>query len=368
MQGAGIDPATLNNYDAYKAAFEKLTGMKSQLGINSVVSMAAGPEMGWVTAHHNFNSLLAAGLPYGDMSVVNNLLAGKVDMTRLEEYADWVELLFTYADKAVLLTGNYDAQVNAFATGKAVFLHQGNWTDPNIKAANTNFKMGFAPHGSMHKVTDGIFVSAPSYYVINAESKNVEGAKKYLNDLVYSQQGQDFVVNKAGMIPAFKNNLLKPAGPLSRSVQKWASYHCSGVMLVLSWHTWDLRLSFSIFLFHGFIKGIPAEVEEASTIDGCSQIRTYWMIVTPLLKPIHATVFILNGIWIWNDFLLPLLVLGKGNAVQTLPLAIANYAGAYVKQWDLILTAILISVIPVILFFLIAQRFIIKGVVAGSIK
>ncbi|GAK52892.1 starch degradation products transporter permease amyC [Candidatus Moduliflexus flocculans] len=77
---------------------------------------------------------------------------------------------------------------------------------------------------------------------------------------------------------------------------------------------------------------------------------------------------VLNGIWIWNDFLLPLLILGKGNKVQTIPLAVATFAGAFVKQWDLILTAILMSLIPVIVFFLIAQKHIIKGMVAGSIK
>jgi len=137
---AGIDPKTLNNFDAYKKAFEKLDSMKKDLGINSVVSMAASIEMGWVTAHHNFNSLLSNGLPYGDLSVTNDLLAGKVDAQRLQEYADWVELLFKYSDKAILLTGNYDAQVGAFATGKAVFLHQGNWVDPNLKDANTTFK------------------------------------------------------------------------------------------------------------------------------------------------------------------------------------------------------------------------------------
>ncbi len=228
---AGIDPAKLDNYEAYKAAFAKLDSMKSELGINSVVSMAAGPEMGWVTAHHNFNSLLSNGLPYGDLSVVNQLLKGKVDEKRLDEYADWVELLFKYADKAILTTGNYDAQVGAFATQKAVFLHQGNWVDPNMKSANATFKMAFAPHGSMHKTTDGIFVAAPSFYVINAKSKNIEAAKQFLNDMVFTSEGQDFMVNKAGMIPAYANVKLNPAGQLSKSVQKWA-----GEGKVYSWN------------------------------------------------------------------------------------------------------------------------------------
>ncbi|RKX93569.1 MAG: carbohydrate ABC transporter permease [Spirochaetes bacterium] len=127
-------------------------------------------------------------------------------------------------------------------------------------------------------------------------------------------------------------------------------------------------LSLSIFMFHGFIKSIPYELEEAATIDGCRKDQVFYRIIFPLLTPIHATVMILNGIWIWNDYLLPLLILGKGNKVQTIPLAVANFAGAYVKQWDLILTAILMAIIPIIVFFLFAQKYIIKGMVAGSIK
>jgi len=127
-------------------------------------------------------------------------------------------------------------------------------------------------------------------------------------------------------------------------------------------------LSLSIFMFHGFIKSIPYELEEAATIDGCKRYQIFYRIIFPILKPIHATVLILNGIWVWNDFLLPLLVLGKGNKIQTIPLAVATFAGAFVKQWDLILTAILMSLIPIIVFFLIAQKHIIKGMVAGSIK
>ena len=126
--------------------------------------------------------------------------------------------------------------------------------------------------------------------------------------------------------------------------------------------------SLSIFMFHGFIKGIPLELEEAATIDGCKRHQIFYEIVFPILTPIQATVMVLNGIWIWNDYLLPLLVLGKGNVIMTLPLAVSNFAGAFVKQWDLILTAILLAMIPVIIFFLFAQKYIVKGMVAGSIK
>lgn len=126
--------------------------------------------------------------------------------------------------------------------------------------------------------------------------------------------------------------------------------------------------SLSIFMYHGFIKGIPLELEEAAQIDGCSQFSTFYRIVFPILKPIHATVAILNGIWIWNDYLLPLLILSKGGSLMTVPLAVSNFAGAYVKQWDLIMTAILMAMVPVVVAFLLAQKSIVKGMVAGSIK
>jgi len=127
-------------------------------------------------------------------------------------------------------------------------------------------------------------------------------------------------------------------------------------------------MSLSVFMYHGFIKSIPYELEEAAHIDGASRISTFYRIIYPILKPIHATVLVLNGIWIWNDYLLPLLILGKGNRVMTIPLAVSNFAGAYVKQWDLILTSILMAMVPIIVFFLIAQKSIIRGMVQGSIK
>lgn len=126
--------------------------------------------------------------------------------------------------------------------------------------------------------------------------------------------------------------------------------------------------SMSIFILHGFIKSIPMELEEAATIDGCGQARTFFEIVIPLLQPTFVTVLILNGIWIWNDFLLPLLILGSAGEVQTIPLAVTAFAGSYLKQWDLILTSTLLAMIPIILLFLFAQRYIIKGMVEGAIK
>jgi raffinose/stachyose/melibiose transport system permease protein len=126
--------------------------------------------------------------------------------------------------------------------------------------------------------------------------------------------------------------------------------------------------SLSIFLYHGFIKSVPLELEEAATIDGCSKTGTFFRVVFPILKPISVTVIILNGIWIWNDFLLPSMVLGAGNAVQTLPLAVASFVGSFVRRWDMILTAALMAMLPALIVFLFLQKYIVKGMVEGSVK
>jgi raffinose/stachyose/melibiose transport system permease protein len=126
-------------------------------------------------------------------------------------------------------------------------------------------------------------------------------------------------------------------------------------------------VSLSLFLYHGFVKTIPAEIEESARIDGCSQFGVFWRIVFPLLKPITVTVIILNTLWIWNDYLLPLLVL-QDAGLRTIPLATSSFFAQYTKQWDMGLAALVLGIAPVIVFFLFLQKHIIKGIAAGSIK
>jgi raffinose/stachyose/melibiose transport system permease protein len=126
--------------------------------------------------------------------------------------------------------------------------------------------------------------------------------------------------------------------------------------------------SLSVFVIHGFVKGIPYELEEAATIDGCSHEAVFFRIILPLLRPIQMTVIILNGIWIWNDFLLPSLMLGLNGGIKTLPVAVVAFVGSYVKQWDLILSAAALAMIPIVILFIFAQKQIIQGMVEGAIK
>ncbi len=124
----------------------------------------------------------------------------------------------------------------------------------------------------------------------------------------------------------------------------------------------------TVFILTGFIKGIPYDLEEAASVDGCSPEGTFFRIIFPLLKPVIMTVTILNGMWIWNDYLLPSLMLGQSGKVKTLPVAVQSFVGSYVKQWDLILTAALLAMIPMIIIFLIGQKQIMNGMVEGAVK
>ncbi len=219
---AGIDPALLTNYHAYKAAFEELDDMKEVLGLDSVVSMTAGSGMHWVTSHHNINSYLSNGLARNDLSVVEKALEGKVEKERLREYVMWVKLLFDYSDQRVLVAGDYDAQVNAFATQKAAFIHQGNWIEPNLANANVTFPRAYAPHGSSFEDTDGVFVNPPTWYVVNKYG-NASKAKAFLRFMAETPQGHDYMVNKIQAIPAFTNVSLTPKAPLSASLLEWVN-------------------------------------------------------------------------------------------------------------------------------------------------
>ena len=125
----------------------------------------------------------------------------------------------------------------------------------------------------------------------------------------------------------------------------------------------------SVFLFSGFVKSIPVEIEEAATIDGCSPIKTFFLIVFPILKPTAITVAILNAMWIWNDYLLPYLILGSGKN-RTLPVAVqmALTGGYGNKDMGALMAMLVLTILPIIIFYLSCQKNIIKGVVAGAVK
>ena len=123
----------------------------------------------------------------------------------------------------------------------------------------------------------------------------------------------------------------------------------------------------SVFIFSGFIKNIPHEIEEAATIDGSNPIQLFFLVIFPILKPISITVAILNAMWVWNDYLLPYLVIGSN--YRTIPIAVQYLQGGYgSRDMGAMMAMLVLAIIPIVIFYLTLQKHIIKGVVAGAVK
>ena len=124
----------------------------------------------------------------------------------------------------------------------------------------------------------------------------------------------------------------------------------------------------SVFMFSGFVKGLPREIEEAAMIDGCSPLKSFFYVVFPVLKPTAITVAILNAMWIWNDFLLPYLLLGSGNKTLSVAIQLAMQGAYGAIDWGGFMAMLVLSIIPIIIFYLLCQKYIIKGVIEGAVK
>jgi raffinose/stachyose/melibiose transport system permease protein len=130
---------------------------------------------------------------------------------------------------------------------------------------------------------------------------------------------------------------------------------------------WGFMLPMAIFLYQGFIKSVPRELEEAAMIDGCGQIYAFFKIVFPMLMPITSTIAIINVLGVFNDFLLPLIMLSSDD-VKTIPLSLSIFFSNYTAEWNLIMAALALSIIPGLVFFLLMQKKIIGGLAEGAIK
>ena len=128
-----------------------------------------------------------------------------------------------------------------------------------------------------------------------------------------------------------------------------------------------MTIPLSIFLYTGFLKGVPRELEDAALIDGCGPFGTFFKIIFPLMKPVTSSVIITNSLSIWNDFLVPLLFLQERTS-RTIPMAIFTFTGQYNNNWSMIFSAILLGTLPLIITFLILQKHFIKGIVGGAVK
>ena len=141
----------------------------------------------------------------------------------------------------------------------------------------------------------------------------------------------------------------------------------SNNLLMVSYIAVGLNVPFAVFLYSGFVEGIPAELDEAALIDGCSFTRTFFHIIMPLLKPIIITVTVFVAMGVWNDFLMSSLFLTKTD-FKTLAISIKTFLTNHSAEYAPMMAGLLLSVLPVLIFYLIGQKYIIEGVIAGSVK
>ena len=222
LKAAGVDPALLTNYDAYKTAFETIEAKKDELGLTAVCSVAAeSGQMYWSTGNHLFGYYLTGGLERDDASIFDDMMNAKYDEDRLGQFADFFSLLCQYSDKQTLISGTYDDQLALFAQGKAAFITQGNWIDPSLPDYDATFDCGIAPFAFTTSEMTSVLADSPSWWCAYKDSKNLDAVKAFLDDLATSEQGQKCLVTDCGMISPYTTCTVEPETPLARSLKTY---------------------------------------------------------------------------------------------------------------------------------------------------
>lgn len=264
-----------------------------------------------------------------------------------------IAIIFSCLLGLLFLSPFYIIIVNSFKTKRELF--QSALSFPSTFNVN-NYKQAFKQLDFLNSVFHSLLITVVSVSLIivfaSMAAWMLERTKSKISNII-------FMMFIASMIIPFQAVML----PLVRLMGKLHLLSMGGIMFMYL----GFGASLSVFLYHGFVKSIPKELDEAATIDGCSKFQIFWYIIFPLLKPISITVAILNTVWIWNDYLLPSLVINKPDTL-TIPLKTFFFFGQYTKQWNLALAALVLVIIPVIIFYFVAQKHIIKSVTSGSIK
>ena len=221
----------------------------------------------------------------------------------------------------------------------------------------TNFILAFERMNFMNAFANSLIITVLSVMLILLTSAM---AAYFLVRFKWKSNRIIFAIFVASMIVPFQAvmiPLVSIYGALNLLNNRW----------ILIFMYMGFGQAFAVFIFHGFVKNIPLEIEEAATIDGCGRIQTFFKIVLPMLTPVVSTVLILNVLWIWNDFLLPSLVL-ISPAQRTLPLSTFSFFQTFSVDFAPLMAGIVLTIIPVLVVYLICQRQIITGIVQGAVK
>ena len=223
LDQAGIDPATLTNRPAWEAALQAIEKKKKQLGILAPVSLALhdGGQFSRNTTQHFLNIYLSSGLAYGNTQLVDRMKSGQLELPRLQQFADYLDLLFRYSDQEMLLQGTYPEQLRAFSQGQAVFTVGSSDLDPSFQAEGITFEMGFLPFGAYQLDTNGIFAESTGWLVLDRSSQKRTLAQDFLASLAQNPTCQAILAQKANVLPPLQQGIEPSGQPLLRDLSGW---------------------------------------------------------------------------------------------------------------------------------------------------
>lgn len=275
-------------------------------------------------------------------------------MKTLQRILNLVKSILLYALLVIYLSPFFFVLVNSFKSRRDIISNP--FGLPETWSL-TNFINAFQRMGFVSAFTNSLVITVFSVIIIAVFSSMtaylfVRTDWRFNKFMFFAMVAAMLIPFQAVMIP-----LVQIYGGLNLLNSRW-----SLIYMYLGFGS-----SFAVFLYHGFIKGIPLELEEAAMIDGCSRIQVFFRIVFPLLKSTTLTLIILNVLWIWNDFLLPSLIL-ISPANRTLPLTTFYFHGTYTSDYGLLMAALMLTILPVVIFYVLMQKHILKGVMEGAIK
>lgn len=219
-----------------------------------------------------------------------------------------------------------------------------------------NFQQAYTKMNFFRSLTNSIIITVFSVLLLIITSSMLA---YYLARTKTKLSKYIFLVLVASMIVPFQALMI----PFMARFAQFVSWNNRGALIFFYI---GFGVALSTFLYHGFISNIPTEIDEAASIDGASDLVAFWRIIFPMMRPITATVAIINALWIWNDFLLPRLVLT--NETQTLPLSTYLFYGQYSIEYGQAMAGLVLAVIPIVIFYLVLQKQFIAGISQGAVK
>lgn len=266
----------------------------------------------------------------------------------------WIKFIALSASLVLFVFPFLMLLVNSFKENKDITSSPLSWPD---RLSLTNYTNAFGKMEYVSAFMNSVIITVLSVVLISISA--AMAAHYFVRNQTKLNQYTFFIMVAAMIIPfqAIMIPLVKIYGSIGFLNSKWA--------LIYMYIGFGSPLA--VFIYHGFIKSIPAELEEAALIDGCTRTQTFFRIVFPVLTPTTVTIAILNVLWIWNDFLLPSLVLISPSE-RTLPLSTFYFFGTYTVDYGPLMAGLMLTILPVLIIYLFAQKYIIQGVMQGSIK